>query len=145
VRHKGLQSLRIDEEMALPVWRREGQISPAALESYLQDVRGYEPRPPPSISLDSAREDPPALIRREDVAGHLQREAPVDDVLAWLIARFPDAAVVDVLRTYGWFHRGDFGKAVPDRDGEERRYRHRDVTLLAWPLRLTPAVKDGSS
>ena len=135
LRRFGPSSLAIDERMSLVGWRPSGLMSDDHLAARMADLHDYEPpqnvtlsSPPPPVEFDP--------VRRSDIRERLERDCPVDDVLAWVIDAWPERSASDVLRIFGWIHRGDFGPSRPRPSLEERAYAIDDVDLYAWPVTL---------
>ncbi|MEW6429359.1 MAG: hypothetical protein AB1568_15150 [Thermodesulfobacteriota bacterium] len=129
----GLAGLGLDRLLAIPVWRVEGVFSDISLESYLAGVHGYEPaRPAPLADLG----EPPVrdFILASELFARLEAALPVDDLLAWLLAAYPEAGIGEVVRAYGRIYLE--GSAAMRFSASERRYPLAGATLVARPLRL---------
>ena len=129
----GVVSLQVPELMALPICRIEGLFSDTFLESYLSGIKGYEPgQPQPLVATPEA--PPPECILPSALFARLAAALPVDDLLAWLLAEYPEAGVGELVRAYGRiFLRPTSAMQFA---GEERCYALPDATLIARPLRL---------
>lgn len=140
VRRHGAPSIDLDARMALEGWRPRGLFSDDHLAARFAALRDYAPpakvelsSPPPPVDFDP--------LRRDEVRERLERACPVDDVLSWVIDAWPDRSPSEILKIYGWIHRGDFGQVGPLADLDERVYRVGGIEMYAWPLameRLTP-------
>lgn len=129
----GMVSLQLLELMALPVWRVEGLFSDTSLESYLSEIKGYEPGQPQPL-IETGTTTPPECILPSALYARLESALPVDDLLAWLLEEYPDAGVGELVRAYGrvFLRQSNSMRFI----GEERRYTLPDATLIARPLRL---------
>ena len=129
----GVASVQIPELMALPILRFEGLFSDTFLESYLSGIKGYEPgQPQPLVATPEA--PPPECILPSALLARLAAALPVDDLLAWLLAEYPEAGVGELVRAYGRiFLRPTSAMQFA---GEERCYALPNATLIARPLRL---------
>ena len=129
----GVASLQLPELMALPIWRVEGLFSDTSLESYLTGIKGYEPGQPQPL-IETAEAPPPECILPSALFASLAAALPVDDLLAWLLAEYPEAGVGELVRAYGRiFLRPTSAMQFA---GEERCYALPNATLIARPLRL---------
>jgi hypothetical protein len=129
----GLASLQCDELMAVPVWRIEGTLSDTSLESFLSGVHGYEPAAPAPL-LGGGEAPSREFILPSELFTRLESTLPVDDLLAWLLAQYPEAGIGDLVRAYGQVFLSDLGRRPAAE--EERRYPLAGGTLIARPLRL---------
>lgn len=139
IREDGLQSLGLEARLALPVWRMGRRLGSAVLAAYLAELKGYEPRQPPMIPLSDSIHGAHQLLTRAELERELAGEPSVGDVLGWLTRTFPSAPVVEILLAYGWIYRGEFGPVTLRPEPEPTRYRHGEVTLLAWSVELARA------
>lgn len=136
VRREGLAALRFTARLALPSWRKEGLFTDLALEAFLCDLRGYEPRRPPVLP-EAGEAGRQAFLDPLKLHDALATDLPVADLLAWLGRHCPDASLGEVLRAYGRLHgspalRGCFGET-------ERDYHIAGSRLSAHPLQVEAA------
>jgi len=130
---RGLAALKLEEMLAIPVWRIEGTFADTSLEAYIHGIRGYEPAETPPL-VEGSEGAPIQVILPSELLARLEDSIPVDDLLAWLLAVYPEANLGELLRAYGRIVLGDTGSL---RFGEEeRRYPAQGVVLVARPVRL---------
>lgn len=135
LRSEGWQNLPVETWLALPRRTHGPRFTDIALEGYLHGLRNYTPtRPAP---LRDSHDDPPVvLIEPAALQDLLDRQVPLQDVLAWLIDRYPTAAPADILRAYGWIIAGEFGHAPAPSERPVQEYAVADIELRAKPLTL---------
>lgn len=143
LRQYGSASLGIEQRFPLEGWRPRGLLSDEHLEARMAALRGYKPQPEAILAAP-----PPVIenhpISRDEVRRALAQTCPIEDVFAFVLARWPDRRLSELLRVFGWIHRGDFGPIPPvdegfdegDSDGEERVYLSGESRIYAWPIRL---------
>jgi hypothetical protein len=130
---QGLAALDLEAVMAIPVWRVEGTFADTSLEAYLLGVKGYEPAEAPPLPIGAAGMSRQVILPSELLA-RLAASLPVDDLLAWLLANFPEASLGELLRAYGRIFLGD---GVHRQFAiEERRYEVPGAAIVARPVRL---------
>lgn len=130
---RGLAALKLEEMLAIPVWRIEGTFADTSLEAYIHGIRGYEPAETPPL-VEGSEGAPIQVILPSELLARLEDSIPVGDLLAWLLAVYPEANLGELLRAYGRIVLGDTGSL---RFGEEeRRYPAQGVVLVARPVRL---------
>jgi len=130
---RGLAALKLEEMLAIPVWRIEGTFADTSLEAYIHGIRGYELAETPPL-VEGSEGAPIQVILPSELLARLEDSIPVDDLLAWLLAVYPEANLGELLRAYGRIVLGDTGSL---RFGEEeRRYPAQGVVLVARPVRL---------
>ncbi|MDP6523642.1 MAG: hypothetical protein QGI24_00245 [Kiritimatiellia bacterium] len=127
----GLTSLNLPRTMGVCNWQQRGLFSDLALEAYLFDLRGYEPRPPEPLAHHEGTASQSHIDADAFEAG-VKASLPIEDALAWLIDSYPDTSPVVTLRLYGRLHTGRYGAtSFADR---KRDYRARDLVLSAHPM-----------
>lgn len=133
-RTEGIAALHLANHFSLSTFRREGLLGSGALEAYLFQVSRYEPPQPTSIPEGIAATRSMVI---DDATLHAAAsdEPTPDDLIAWLIRRFPDASPAEILRAYGVFLRGLFGRVEMVGEHEEA-YPIGEVTLHAVPTRV---------
>lgn len=129
----GIASLHLTEMIAIPVWQIKGTFSDSSLESFLHGIKGYQPGIPQPL-VESGEVSRPEFILPSELYARLASDLPVDDLLAWLLAHYPDAGVGELVRAYGRVFLHEPG--TMHFAGEERRYSLPEVTLIARPMRL---------
>lgn len=130
---QGLAALKLEEILAIPVWRVEGTFADTSLEAYIHGVKGYEPAEAPSL-LEGTHGPPLQIILPSELIARLEASTPVDDLMEWLLSTFPQANLGELLRAYGRIFLGDTARL---RFGnEERRYAVPGAVLVARPVRL---------
>jgi hypothetical protein len=129
----GLASLRLQEMMAIPVWRIEGTFSDTSLEAFLHGIKGYQPGISAPLT-ETGEITRPEFILPSELYTRLEAALPVDDLLAWLLQHYPEVGLGELVRAYGRVFLRDLGAM---RFGEEeRRYPLPEATLVARPMRL---------
>lgn len=138
VRRHGVGSLALEQQVAAPVLRHEGQFADLAVKAYLYGLIDYQPQA--DVRLDAAvAGGDERKARRLDLPGllaELQQERPAD-AMAWLAERIEAAGggIRDLIMGYGRVVRTM--KAAPQQEPAE--YRFGDYLIRARPHGL---VKD---
>ncbi|MFO8071743.1 MAG: hypothetical protein R6V85_07690 [Polyangia bacterium] len=135
VSKEGLAELGLSRIMGVCNWQQRGLFGDGALESYLAELRGYDPLPPDPLSParkdgGSPRVDPVEFSERARAA------VPIEDALEWLLGSYPEAGSVEVLRLYGRLHSGRFG--ATSFAAKSREYPVADLLLVACPMAIVP-------
>lgn len=139
-RRQGVASLRLEEQVAMPVLRHEGLFADLATKAYLYGLVDYQPQA--VVELDDEVEGaPPAAAGRVDLPQLLEelREARPTDAMAWLAKRLEvqGGGIRDLLLSYGRVVRRLDTVVQPER----AEYRFGDYLIGARPHGL----KDESS
>lgn len=133
----GLAGLRLQEMMAIPIWRIEGTFSDVSLESFLHGIKGYKPGIVAPL-VETGEMARPEFILPSELYARLEAALPVDDLLAWLLENYQEVGVGELVRAYGRvFLRLSDTMNFGD---EERRYSLPDATLIARPIRLEKII-----
>lgn len=138
VARQGIRSLNLPAALAIPSgWLREGLFNNTDVESFLHNVRGYQPQEPPVICFGadtlSHRFIPP-----DELIETLQQALPVSDVLQWLLDRYDSYPFPELLRAYGRIISSDAFKTGFSK--EEKCYPLPRITVYARPLAVEAIV-----
>jgi hypothetical protein len=139
IRDEGAAPLHLDQRMGLTGWRTRYLMSDDKLRARFAALAGYEPQRAAPINEALHPPDLP-LITRSDLRAALANAAPIDDVLAFLLTRWPQHPLTAQLRAFGVIIGGEFGRVVLANDARPRWYRVERGQVEAWPLAL-PEVK----
>lgn len=131
IAQEGLTAMRLPTRMGICNWRQLGLFSDLALEAYMHDLHGYTPRRPTPLA-------PPVTTSRQfhvdadQFAKSVQNALPIPDAMAWLIATYPEAPMVALLRLYGRLYSDRYGRT--DFGPQTCRYRLGELCLSARPM-----------
>ncbi len=135
IRAEGIGPLRINGRLGLTGWRPQGLLSDDKLRARFAALAGYEPRPPAPLG-----EAPPPpdlqLITETDLARFLGAAVPLEDTLAFVLARWPTHPLTAQLRAFGRIASGAYGPVHVPEDAGPRQYPVAHGRLEAWPLAL---------
>lgn len=132
----GVAALRLGRRLPTAVLTFPNLISDADQRARLIAVLGYAPTPPTPLAAPERR-TPPMVLTPDQVWARLSADLPLADLMAWVLACWPEAPIDVTLAVFGEL-RGDERLQVRP-VGARRTYRHRDVMLEAAPL-LVEAV-----
>lgn len=129
---EGIKSLNLPAALAISSgWIREGLFDNTTIESFLHNVRGYQPQEPLVINfglvLPSHQFIPP-----DELTDKLLQSLPVCDVLQWLLDSYEGYPFPELLRAYGRIFGSDSFTAAFSTD--EKRYHLPGLTVHARPL-----------
>ncbi len=135
---EGIRSLNLPATLAIPSgWLREGLFNNTDIESFLHNVRGYQPQEPPVIGIGGEALSP-RFIPPDELIDTLRQVLPVGDVLQWLLDRYDGYPFPELLRAYGRIFGSDVFKAGFSK--EEKCYQLPGITVLARPLAVEAIV-----
>lgn len=142
IRVDGVRPLNLDERMGLVGWRTRYLMADDKIRARMAALVGYTP--PSAVPLAAALPPPELpLITRDELAGALASTAPVDDVLAFVLKRWPDHPLDAQLRAFGELASGTLGPLHARQPALPRRYRAGEVEIEAVPLSLPEAWVPG--
>ncbi|MBL8841989.1 MAG: hypothetical protein JNL90_10750 [Planctomycetes bacterium] len=133
LRAQGPSALDLDRRMGLTGWRTRSLLSDDKLRARLAGLVGYTSEdtiligasPPPVVV---------PLIARDELRDALHAAAPVEDVLAFILTRWPGHSLGAQLRAFGHVAAGAFGRVLVRDDAQARIYEVTAGRLEAWPL-----------
>ena len=135
IRIEGAAALRFDERMGLTGWRTRYLMSDEKLRARLAALVGYQPqRPPPLAEAPPPPEFP--IITRSQLREAIVASAPIDDVLAFVLERWPDYLLTAQLGAFGHIVGGVYGPVVLG-GAAPKLYPIPHGAIEAWPLALT--------
>jgi hypothetical protein len=135
LRAEGATALDLDRRMGLTGWRTRYLMSDDELRARLAGLVGYRPEGPVALAAPPPPADV-ALITREELRAALAAAAPVHDVLALVLERWPDRPLGSQLRAFGQVAGGRFGPVAVTEGTRRRDYAVPAVRIEAWPLTL---------
>jgi len=135
-RMEGTAALRFDQRMGLTGWRTRYLMSDEKLKARLRGLVGYEPHRPPPLAEAPPPPDLP-IITRSQLREAVDEAVPIDDVLAFVLERWPDYVLSAQLGAFGHITGGAFGPVVPAPGATSRMYPVPRGSIEAWPLALT--------
>lgn len=132
-------SAMMSQRFRLEGWRLRGLISDDHLGARMIILRGYEP------SVDIMLPEAPAPVdwsplQRAEIRGSLLEACPISDVFGFVVQEWSHRSLSELLRVYGWIHRGDFGPCERREGVEEQTYFVGDKVVFAWPMTLERVV-----
>jgi len=124
--------------IGVAAWRYQNVPGDAAISLALRRVIEHPPEAPPVLEFGAEMENPRALARLmwlEDLPNAARGELPLEDLIGWLVAKYPERDTSDVLAGFSAlvFHgefKADFTAQPP------RAYDVRDGEIKASPLTL---------
>ncbi len=135
IRVEGVRPMNFDERMGLVRWRNRNLMSDEKIRARMAALVGYTP--PSPVPLAAALPPPKlTIITRDELAVALRSAVPVDDVLAFVLDRWPDHLLVAQLRAFGELTSGTLGPLQAHRPAVSRCYSAGDVEIEAVPLSL---------
>jgi len=131
ISNHGLHKMRLASKVGLCQFRTQWLIPDGELEAYMYDISDYQPQ---SVKIDPNRASNghPAFISVMTLEQLLKGIAKIDDVLEWVLNKFPDENLAQHLRIYGMFYTqlsGEFSFATSTRD-----YSSDGAMLRAHPM-----------
>lgn len=135
IREHGPQSLDLDPKLRLTRWRPQGLLSDEHLRARFANLADYEPSPPTPIAEAAKRPQPP-FIGRVELRSRAIEQAPIDDVLDFVIRNWPLHSLGCLLRAYGRLVNGCCGPVRPRVNASIKRYRAGTAYIEAWPMML---------
>lgn len=135
IRTGGTGPLAIDKRLGLTGWRTRYLLSDEKLRARFTSLIGYEPKPPPPIGASPPPPDVP-LITHAELRATLADAVPVEDVLAFILARWPTHPLTAHLGAFGLVAGGSFGPAQVSPHAGPRVYPLERGHIEAWPLML---------
>ena len=139
IRREGLFVAPIPEWF--PVQRKVAPNAVSAaefIEAYIADLSKYKPKPQRLVTTGSLRAVRPSRVDTEKVLGALRQEAPIEDLLAWLIGNYGRTADVDDLLDL-YFTVRDSGKGLETAARGRHWYETRTHRIEAPVLRIERA------
>jgi hypothetical protein len=136
VRAEGAAPLRLSQRLGLTGWRTRYLMSDDKLRARFAYLANYEPKPPTAIGVAPP---PPQLpiISQGELRASLAGAVPIEDVLAFILERWPEHGLTAHLRAFGLITGGTFGKAEVSAAAGARVYVVQRGSLEAWPVALT--------
>lgn len=139
IRVEGVKPLRLDERIRLVGWRTRYLMADDKVRARMAGLVGYTP--PTAVPIAAALPAPQLpLIPRDELAAAVAAAAPISDVLAFVLDRWPAHPLEAQLRAFGELAAGRFGPLESAEPAVARRYRATDAWLEAVPLSL-PQVR----
>ena len=131
VQRSGIAALDLETRLPISHLRIENLFANEGVEAFVAALRDDDPAPPAPLGLTtSERHVAPLLTDR--ALKTLRSHLPVDDLLGWLVATYPEHHTDDLLSVYTHvLHDGDLHIRV---NGGRRTYRHGTLRLDARPL-----------
>jgi hypothetical protein len=144
VRKEGSASMGLDARMGLTGWRTRYLMADEKVRARMAALVGYTP--PQAVPIAIA---PPApnlpIVTRTELAEAVLVAVPIDDVMAFVLRRWPEHPLTAQLRAFGQLTAGDFGPLTVAEPPTPRRYPVDGGELEAFPLSLTGPLQEGSS
>jgi hypothetical protein len=131
---EGVRAVGLRERLALPVHRTEGVFADAALEAYVRGLRTYDAAEAEAVLVEAPAVAVAHVAPGEALAA-LRAAVPVPDVLGWLLQRYPDLPVRDVLRLYAHVLATPTLAVAPA--GARQTWSRHEVTLTAPVLHVS--------
>lgn len=135
IRAGGTDPLAIDQRLGLTGWRTRYLMSDEKLRARFASLVGYKPKPPPPIGESPPPPEVP-LITQDDLRETLSAAAPIDDVLAFILAHWPTHPLTAHLRAFGLITGGTFGSVEVSTQTGSRAYAVDRGSIEAWPVAL---------
>ncbi len=135
----GAARLGFDQRMGLTGWRTRYLMSDVKIRARLTALVGYEPQRPPPIAEAPPPPELP-IITRSQVEEAVVAAAPIADVLAFVLTRWPEYPLTAQLRAFGYITGGAFGPTILAHDAAVRLYPVPRGEIEAWPLTLQEVV-----
>jgi hypothetical protein len=138
---EGLARWGVEHLIGVAAWRFQNVPGDAAIALALRRLVEHPPEPAPVLELASEPDTPRAFVRRlwlNSLADQARADLPVEDLLGWLLARYPEKDTSDVLAGFSGlvFHQ-DFSARFTDRLPQS--YATADGEINASPLTLLPS------
>lgn len=144
VRTEGSSSLGLDARMGLTGWRTRYLMTDEKVRARMAALVGYTP--PQAVPIAAA---PPApdlpIVTRTELADAVREAMPIEDVLAFVLRRWPEHPLTAQLRAFGQLTAGEFGPLAVGEPPTPRRYPVEGGELEACPLSLKEPLHEGSS
>ena len=110
-----------------------------AIERALRDVIEHPPEPAPTLAMHAEEATPEEYLRHvwlESLPDEVNRNLPVDDLLGWIVSRYPQKDTADTLTGFTRLvFDGNFSARFTT--SESRAYETSDGELHANPVELT--------
>jgi hypothetical protein len=135
IRTAGTDPLTIDQRLGLTGWRTRHLMSDEKLRARFASLVGYEAIPPEPIGSSPPPPDMP-LITQDSLRGALGDSVPIEDVLAFILARWPTHPLTAHLRAFGLVTGGTFGPVQVPHDTQLQHYPMERGHIEAWPIKL---------
>jgi hypothetical protein len=139
LRQRGRLQWGMEEVVEVFSLRFERSFSDSALALTLGRVINFEPAPPPIIDLTAGAEPPSVWRRREwleRLPAEIEPELPVEDLLAWLIAKHREKPVADLFVGFTRLLYHDAFEGTFAATGEAE-YQTADAAVRGYPLMLS--------
>ena len=135
IRIEGASSLNLDERLGLVGWRTRYLMSDEKIRARMAALVGYTPAAPTPIAAPAPPPELP-LITREELERSVGVSIPIPDLLAFVLATWPDLSLSAQLRAFGELLGGTYGAVTPREPAVAERYRTRELEIEAVPISL---------
>lgn len=144
IRTQGRDSLDLNARMALTGWRTRNLMSDEKLRGRMVALAGYKPSQPVPIAA-AAPAPELSIVTRHELMDAVRAEGRIDDVLAFVLRKWPEHSLASQLRTFGQLVAGAFGPMTLAEPSSLRRYNVVGGELEAFPLTLAESPPTRSS
>lgn len=135
---EGLSRWGNEHLIGISAWRHQNVPSDTAITLVLRRVIEHTPEPPPALEFHAEKDDPGGLVRlmwQESLPDLVRADLPVADLMDWLVQKYPDRNISDVLAGFsGLVFDREFQAVFTDQ--QTRIYKTADGEITGAPLAL---------